>query len=389
MTSAELPPVTIVGGGIMGAALAWALSERGFPSELIEANEVAAGASGGLGYRGVRTTGRAPYHVAAMRASQILWATIGDRLNVPSPFIRTGSLRVYEELHATLSGGAASIGARAELHRAYGVDSEVLGPEAIAEIQPGIGVPIVAGLYCPGDGIVDHTAATRAFAAAARAGRANLREHFTVANIAVRGGRVVEVESEAGDVLSVRGIFVIAAGAGSVALLGKSLGVWLPAWTANISALVVRSPDDPIRLLIGHDSRRISIKRIDRDTVMISGGWTVPDKSGSAPGADSEAIVGNLAEAVRLFPHLAAADKPMPAVLRAELVTVDARPVLDRLPGFDNVILAAGWSGEGFAVAPVFAGLLAEWLDLGKRPAALEPFMIDRLLPTAPVASAQ
>jgi sarcosine oxidase, subunit beta len=44
----------IVGGGIYGAATAWSLARRGADVLLLETTAMAAGASGGLGKRGVR-----------------------------------------------------------------------------------------------------------------------------------------------------------------------------------------------------------------------------------------------------------------------------------------------------------------------------------------------
>ena len=48
----------IVGGGIYGVATAWTLASRGASVVVLEARDVAAGASGGPGKRGVRANGR-------------------------------------------------------------------------------------------------------------------------------------------------------------------------------------------------------------------------------------------------------------------------------------------------------------------------------------------
>ena len=48
----------IVGGGIYGCSVAWEIARRGGKVLLLEANTIAAGASGGQGKRGVRANGR-------------------------------------------------------------------------------------------------------------------------------------------------------------------------------------------------------------------------------------------------------------------------------------------------------------------------------------------
>ena len=50
--------VVIIGGGIYGASLAYQLALAGKTVTLLEAGEIACGASGGPGERGVRANGR-------------------------------------------------------------------------------------------------------------------------------------------------------------------------------------------------------------------------------------------------------------------------------------------------------------------------------------------
>ncbi|NNM32821.1 MAG: FAD-dependent oxidoreductase, partial [Gemmatimonadetes bacterium] len=58
--------------------------------------------------------------------------------------------------------------------------------------------------------------------------------------------------------------------------------------------------------------------------------------------------------------------------------SVDGIPVIDRLPEASNVIVATGWSGHGWAIAPAVAQLLAEWVTSGNRPGLLGPFCLGR-----------
>ncbi|HEX6399269.1 MAG TPA: hypothetical protein VF108_02210, partial [Actinomycetota bacterium] len=46
-----------------------------------------------------------------------------------------------------------------------------------------------------------------------------------------------------------------------------------------------------------------------------------------------------------------------------------------------------GYSGRGFALAPLVAQLLAGWLVSGRRPEELAPFDPDRFVGLAPAAS--
>jgi Fe-S-cluster-containing dehydrogenase component len=56
--------------------------------------------------------------------------------------------------------------------------------------------------------------------------------------------------------------------------------------------------------------------------------------------------------------------------------TPDGIPIIDRLN--ENLLIAAGFCGHGFALGPVVGRHLAEWAATSQKPAALEPFRRDR-----------
>ena len=47
-------------------------------------------------------------------------------------------------------------------------------------------------------------------------------------------------------------------------------------------------------------------------------------------------------------------------------VTPDWHPVIDRVPGYDNVYVAAGFSGHGFKLSPAIGRALAEMIVNGE-----------------------
>jgi sarcosine oxidase subunit beta len=68
-----------------------------------------------------------------------------------------------------------------------------------------------------------------------------------------------------------------------------------------------------------------------------------------------------------VLPAVAAA--PISAVWGGLLdLTPDALPVIDRHPEFQNLVIAAGFSGHGFGIGPL-TGPLAADLVLGREPA--------------------
>jgi len=73
----------IVGGGVYGAGVAWELARRGADVLLLEAQQIACGASGGLGKRGVRANGRDLRELPLMRLAYDLWPTLAEDIGDP------------------------------------------------------------------------------------------------------------------------------------------------------------------------------------------------------------------------------------------------------------------------------------------------------------------
>jgi sarcosine oxidase subunit beta len=86
-------------------------------------------------------------------------------------------------------------------------------------------------------------------------------------------------------------------------------------------------------------------------------------------------IAGKL---VRLAPRLAGL-KVLRQWAGLYAVTPDRQPVIDRLGGYPNFLIAAGFSGHGFMLSPVSGRLLAEMIVEGRaRTVDVTPFSTGR-----------
>jgi sarcosine oxidase subunit beta len=97
----------IVGGGVYGAGVAWELAKRGADVLVLEAGEIASGASGGLGKRGVRANGRDIRELPLMRTAYELWPDLHEQLGAPTGYERGGNLH-FLELDSDMAGAAAT-----------------------------------------------------------------------------------------------------------------------------------------------------------------------------------------------------------------------------------------------------------------------------------------
>ena len=365
----------VVGGGIYGMATAWSLARSGADVLVLEAHEVAAGASGGLGKRGVRANGRDLRELPLMRLAYDLWPTLDVELGAVTGFECTGHLQVYERHHDI---GAAAV--RARVQTAMGIPTVHLEGERVREVEPGLAATVLGALHAPLDGVADHEATTRAYAAAAIRAGARLRTGADVVGLVRGGDRVRGVTLRDGSTVEVGRALVLLNNAGMLDLVARDLGCQLPVW--NIFPQVVRStpaPVAPFASYVGHLHRPVALKMIPGGSVMLSGGWRGRWNPETRRGETIPAsVTGNWAEAVALFPAMADLAIAEAMADRAETTCLDLVPVIDRVPRASNVFLACGWSGHGWALAPALAPLVAEWVLGGSTPDLLRPFSLSR-----------
>lgn len=369
----------VVGGGIYGAGTAWELARRGKDVTLLEAETIASGASGGLGKRGVRANGRDPRELPLMALAYELWPRLSDEIDAETEYERTGHLLLYEQETGGIDGGLESARARQQLQNGYGVPTERLTASEVSAMEPGVSDEIVGALYCPNDGIADHTATTRGLASAAESLGATIHERTPVTGLERDGERVTAVLTE-DDRFAVEEDVLLLSNTHVPAFVESELGISLPTWTL-LPQVIATEPmaDVPIDHLIGHDSRTLALKAISDDRVMISGGWRGEwDEENERGVTMPERVDGNVADARAVFPDLDGVAVQEADASRVESVTVDHIPIVDRLPGAENVIAGTGWSGHGFAISLAVNRLLARWAIGGTRPERLEPFTLDR-----------
>ena len=375
-----LPEYVVVGGGIYGTGLAWELGRRGARVLLVEADAVASGASGGVGRRGVRSNGRDVRQLPLMPIAQERWRHWAARLGGRRIFDRVGHLHLVES-----EADLAKAEAQRRLQEEHGVRTQLVEREQLRRLEPDLSERVIAALYSPDDGSSDHTATTHALARAARLEGARLRRGVKVVGIELAAGRATAVVTSQGERIGVGRELVLVANAGSAELLGAALGLHLPLFNV-LPQVLVTAPFRRVRVrhVIGHFSRRLALKELPGRHLMITGGWLgrVNPETGRGETIDAQ-VAGNLAEAVAVYPRLAGVHLAHAVADRFESLTPDFLPIVDRPPGTSNVLVAAGPSGQGWAPAPAYVELIADWLVAGERPALLAPFNFARFAPAS------
>lgn len=352
--------IVIVGGGLMGLSAAFHLrrAEPGARITVLERQRVGAAASGASA-AGVRVMGRDPAERALALASLARWPDLDRELEAPTGYRRGGGLRLALD-DAAWQAAPAWVAEQ----RADGVPVELVDADAARRLAPGIALACRGGVHCAMDGQADAMATVRAFATAARRLGARVEEGVGARGLVVERGRVAAVERDDGERLSCDAA-IVAAGVWTAALLA-TVGVRLPIDTRPLQMLLTEPAPVLLGPVIGAFDHRLSLKQLDDGAYLIGGGWParVTDHAANRYELLDESVKGSLETARTVYPPLTGR-----ALARGwaglEAFTPDDLPMIGPVPGIEGLVVAAGFSGHGFALSPLIGDLLSQ-LTLGR-----------------------
>ncbi|MGY1814631.1 NAD(P)/FAD-dependent oxidoreductase [Blastococcus sp. SYSU D00820] len=354
--------VVVVGGGLEGAATAWALAARGVTDVVVcERDTVGSGMTGKSSgivrcHYGVTSLAAMANHGLEVfeRAEELLGTDIGFR--------QTGYV---------VGVGEADVGAlRASLagQRAVGVRTEEVDAATVAALWPAADLSDFAAFgYEPRGGYGDAYSTAQAFAAAARRDGVRIRQGTTVTEVLVSGGRATGVRLADGTTIAA-GTVVVAAGPWSVPLLAAH-GIDLPI-TVHREAIVLLDPGlDVGDVPVFSDLVSLQYIRPETGGQLLFGNSDLAELEPADPdhyldratGDFLEMAVGKIAHR---FPGL---DDAAVASTYAGCydVTPDFNPVISETP-VEGLIAAAGFSGHGFKISPAVGRLVADLVVDGK-----------------------
>jgi sarcosine oxidase, subunit beta len=349
--------IVVIGGGVMGSSIAYHLARQGRRVLVVEqeaesaVEPTASWASAG----GVRRQGR---HAAeAKLASEAIarWHTLEQELDADLRYRHDGQLLLAE------SDEEAEYLTRfvEQQHELGFTDVRLVDRQEAHEIAPGLNDRVVAGSYSPADGQADPMLTTRAFASAARHLGAEYWYESVAFTIDVNNGRC-EVETAQGEVQAEH--VVLAAGAWSDEI-AASLDLLLPIRTRALQMVrTTPAPLDTLRPVLSAVGRKLSLKQLVDGAFLIGGGWLgelMPNRRSYK--LDKEQVQGNMQDARELFPAVAE-QRVARGWCGLEAFSIDGIPFIGAVPNLDRLILACGFSGHGFALAPAVGRAVADLL---------------------------
>lgn len=360
--------VAIVGGGVVGCAIARALAPSADVA-LFERDQLAGGASA---YAAGEIT---------MVPSYSDYPRIGE---YATAFFREydGRERVSFTERPSLELVPAGEGdlARRRVDRlsSAGIDVSVLEPDAVERRYPAFDLASYDGAVVHEDtGFLDPYTLTTALAADAETNGARLHTGTAVADLVVERGRVVGVETATGTVHA--DAVVVAAGWETPGFLDNYLDLPIRPYRTQV---VVLEPDDPIdgAFPMGWIPGKHVYFRPELNGDLLVGGWSFAedDPAGASTDADEE-FVEHVADLVPTFLPRFDAARLANGWAGIDAATPDTRPIVDAPDAApDGLVVATGFHGRGVMTAPVAATVVRAILRDDDPPFPTAPFRYDR-----------
>ena len=360
--------VVVIGGGVIGCAVAYYLAKRGASVTIVERANVGSGASAANAGSINMATKKPGLALALGMASQRLYAGLARELGCDIEYSVTGKLIVaeaeselayIEEMHAGQCAGGAPV--------------ELVAAGRCRELNGLLEARVLGGLYCPTDAQANPFLVTRAYANAACNRGARIMANTEVQAIETAGGRVNRVGTSRGTFSTGWGVNAAGAHAAAVGVMvgaAHDLRPWrgqilvleavdyLPAVGVSGASQIMSKQAKATPDNSGSGVPRVVLyysRRPVNGTVLLGSTY---EFAGYDVRNTREGVAGICRSSTRAMPGLARFNLVRSwAGLRPYSPT---GPILGRAGGPAGYLVATGHGGDGMALAPITGLYLAE-----------------------------
>ncbi|HET8576431.1 MAG TPA: FAD-binding oxidoreductase [Methylomirabilota bacterium] len=368
----QIADVVVIGGGVNGASITYALASKGVRVVLVEKEALASGASG-------RSSALVRMHYTNEWDARLAWASFpvfkhwSDLMGGPPVFTHTGFVNVVTPQYAE------NLRRNVEMLRGIGINTRAITAAELKELQPFANVDdIGAAAYEPDSGYANPAETVEGFRRRAEELGAKVLQWTAVTKVERRESRVLGVETSAGRIEA--GAVVLAAGAWSPKIC-RELGVDLRARPKAIDTVAVTRPAELPSHMVFIDNVLGNYFRPESGGLTLAGvpcqEWDIdPDTLGTGLPPHAAAV------GAQLLTHR------IPAMERATLArgyrafdgySQDRHAILGRVDGIDGLYLATAFSGSGFKIAPAVGMCMAELITEGRaKTVDIEAFSLRR-----------
>lgn len=368
--------VAIIGGGVIGASIAYQLVKAGKTVVVAEKYDHTAGATGSCDQMVIMQSKKPGINLKLAMDSAEMFKTLNQELDCDVEYVNEGGMITIEnELEMEVMQQFT------KEQRAIGLDVTILSKAEADRRQPGLGKHLLGCTYSPQDGHVNPFFLNFGFARAARKRGAEILIDAPVTDFYFDGETLTGFATPKGDVYA--GTIVLAAGPWSP-LLGEKLGIHIPIKPRRgqiaisepvapfvryptLSAQYIVAKHHPetlanakslaVQLGVG-----LSLTQGSRGEILIGATreFVGYDKSNTREG-----VRELLKNAARLIPGLA--DLNIVRIMGGlRPYTVDGMPLVGFVDAVPGLFLCCGHEGDGIALSSITGVIAKELIVDGK-----------------------
>src|SRR5215472_11209415 len=355
----------VVGGGVIGTSVAWHLAERRLGDVvLLERDRLGSGTTW-------HSAGNITWKPLSSHDAAVLYAyELIDRLDASgrqaTGWLKTGRLFLAHSNEMADQFAEFDVAAHER-----GVATRWLKSEEARKLHPLLVPTGLAGIWFnPYSGRVNPADLTAAYAKAARASGAEIRENVTVRGLSIKSGRINAVETASGRLDA--DVVVVAAGLWSQPLLA-SADIYLAQWPcqhfyiiASVSPPLQRQTPSfvaPDALIYGREEAGGFLAGCFDENAKTIAPADLPDPfSFTLLPPDWDKIAPYFERAIQLFPALETA--PIRQFVNGpESFTPDGMPLIGQIPEVEGLLVATAMNSSGVTWSAMAGKLVADILE--------------------------
>lgn len=346
--------VIIVGGGIIGCAAAYYLTKKGCSVLVLEGSKDIGNGGSSRNGGGVRQSGRDPRELPlAMYGIKNLWPTLSEELEVDCEYHQDGNLRLGKtEKHLEILQGLT------DRAKACGLDVRMIDGDEVRAINPYLSDEVIGASWCPTDGHANPLTTTLGYYKMARRLGARFITEEPVVVLRKIKGHLRQVITK--DNVYEGDTVILAAGLGSRDI-AATVGIDIPMQPAMLETLVTEAQPPMFDQMLGTAEADFYGHQTKHGSFVFGGtsgleGFT---KDNHTPVTSSISAPSTCRGIIKYFPVLRDAKIVRTWAGWMDLCA-DKVPVISTVSEVPGLILACGFSGHGFGIAPAVGTVLSQ-----------------------------
>ena len=352
------PDVVVVGGGVVGAAVAYYLSLEGARVQVLERQALGSGCSfhgTGMVISNLRETQSKGPAFAINRASRSLISDVCGRLAE-----ETGTDTLFQErpmlLVATNESELTQRKADMQWVSQRGVRVRWLEIDEVLALEPRISPAVLGAVYEEGTAQVDGYRFTLAFAAASEKRGATVRQREVV-GLEWEGSRVTGVRTPTETIPCDAVVLAMGAETGAAS---EWIGFPIPVRPLKGQILRLRLPGKPLDYFVNILELGTIVPRRDGLTSI---GTSYEDTGDPQPTEDFKLRI--LSRGMEILPYIEEAEV-VEHLAGFRPLSADICPIIGPVPGCEGLHLATGHGPWGIQLAPITGKLIADLILRGE-----------------------